>query len=151
MKLQNLVLIIVLLTSSIDEAQIDKIWTQTERLNPNEAQLFDAANVLKPTVVRRFYRMTNAKPENFRNEAIYTVKDGLINGEYVYYKTFFSGDGSDFSLTFEFSLGRAMTWHGTFLVIGGEQLLTEYYYGTGASTVKLTRNGKVIYEKTEEF
>jgi hypothetical protein len=111
---------------------------------------FDVLNKVKlpfPRKIRRFFIDENGEKKIVYSECIYDSKsDGLINGQYVYLKVYLFGDSSNYTIKYDYSLGKMYSSTG----IGFKSSLSNFIetnegYGTGSGSVEVKKNGNQIF------
>jgi hypothetical protein len=136
-------------TSLNANAQPGRVWSKIERLAPHEVSFFRAADAPLPDSIVRYYRQrADSSIENFENEAIYATDEAVIDGIWVYCVVRFRGSANDFSLTWDWSPGKAAFGSTTYMVNGTSKLLlerSEEITDNGDfETIKVTRNGILV-------
>lgn len=144
------VVLFLLIFASPSDAQSEagRVWTRIEKPTRLEINAIRQVGAPVPASVRRYYRADdkNGAALNFENEAIYAVRDGLIEGLYVDVSIRFRDGPAGFSLDYRYSVGTAMTNEGSFVKgIANGSLHSDFEYGTGEyGALTLKRDGKPI-------
>ena len=130
----------------------DSIFLNTTEVKQYELDALRQLNLPFPKNVRRFYLIENGIANNFFSECIYEKNDGLVASTYIFLKVSFLGDSNNLMIKYDHSVGRISSGEGVAFKSSINNFLDiQETYGTGASVIQVSNNGKSIFEKVSNF
>ena len=130
----------------------DSIYSNVTEVKQYELDALEQLNLPFPKNVRRFYLTENGIANNFFSECVYEKNDGLVASTYIFLKVSFLGDSNNLMIKYDQSAGRMSSGEGVAFKSSINNFIDiQETYGTGASVIEVSKNGKSIFNKVSNF
>jgi hypothetical protein len=130
----------------------DSTYYNVTEVKQYELDALRKLNLPFPKSVRRFYLTENGITNNFFSECVYEKNDGLVASTYIFLKVSFLGDSNNLMIKYDQSAGRMSSGEGVAFKSSINNFIDiQETYGTGASVIQVSENGKSILNKVSNF